>query len=186
VARVLRLAHVVTRVLVVVSAATLVALLALVALDIVLRQFGGSSIRGSAEIAELLLPACAYLAMAYTQLHGGHVASTVVTDRLPRRLAAWVHGLGLVVATAFLAALASLAARSAWHSWEVSEERYGLLSLPLWPGRAAIALGLVGLALEVGVAAGRAFVARGPDAAGPLPGTSAPAALTHDKEVAAS
>jgi TRAP-type C4-dicarboxylate transport system permease small subunit len=157
-----RVIHGISRVLLWMSAAALVALLMVTIVNVILRNVTGGSVRGAAELAELALPICAYLAMAYTQAQGGHVASTVVVDRLPERLAARIHGVAMLGATAFLGVLTYLTAKAAWHSWDTAEARFGLLGLPLWPSKTAVAVGLLLLSCEVALQAVQSLTQKAP------------------------
>ncbi|WP_167288820.1 TRAP transporter small permease subunit [Nocardioides seonyuensis] len=123
-------------------------LMVMIAGDVLLRYATGSGFRGSTEVAEVILPAVAYLAMAYTQRRGEHVASSVVLDRLPTRPARMLHSAGMVVVTAFLAVLLLVTTESAIDSANIRESRYGLLGLAVWPTRILLAIGLLALLLE--------------------------------------
>ena len=68
------------------SMAAIFIVMALLVVDIVLRNFFKSAILGAAEMVEMGMVLIVFCGFAYTQVEKGHVHVTMVTDRLPPKL----------------------------------------------------------------------------------------------------
>lgn len=127
-----------------------VAIMAIITSDAVLRGLTGASFGGAVEYAEILLVVAVALALGGAQREGAHVSVDFVLDRLPRRAAAAIRGAGYVLSFALLVWMLVRCTELAWHSFTTGEARFGLRLVPLWPARAAIVVGLALLTYEVG------------------------------------
>jgi TRAP-type C4-dicarboxylate transport system permease small subunit len=87
------------------AGAALVCMMAFTVADVVLRTIG-RPVAGSFEVIGWLAAAAVGLAVGYVQLHRGHVAMTLVTDRLRGRAAAFVDALTSLLSLALFAAVA--------------------------------------------------------------------------------
>jgi TRAP-type transport system small permease protein len=65
------------------SAASVLAVFALVVVDVVGRYFFNHPVKGSNDIGEVILVLIAYLSVAYTQLNKEHVRVTLLWGKLP-------------------------------------------------------------------------------------------------------
>lgn len=137
----------------VLSAAAVVALLLVVTSDAVARHLGGGSIKGGLEIAEVLLVVAVFLGLAPAQRAGFNVATTMVVDRAPKRLAGFMRGAGLVLSALFAAWLFWASYGEAVESVQVRESLYGLTRIPLWPARLAVAIGSLLLLAQIAATA---------------------------------
>jgi TRAP-type C4-dicarboxylate transport system permease small subunit len=130
------------------ASGTLFLMLATVA-DVARRQLTGQPLTGVVEISEVMLVAVVFLGVAYTQREKQHVATTVLTDRLPPRVSGWLRVIGTVVVVVLLLWMIQATSELALESYRRGEYRFGLTRVPLWPARASIPLGLTLLLGEV-------------------------------------
>lgn len=116
--------------------------------DVASRYFAGTPIAGITEVGEVLMVASVFLGLAYTESRGGHVRVTLVLEMLPRRLAAIISSVSMFVVLVLLAWMVWETTGRAFESVEHNEFRFGLVQIPVWPGRVAIAAGLASYFLE--------------------------------------
>lgn len=120
-----------------------------VVVDVLGRRLSDRSVPGMLESAEVILVLGAFFGLAYAQRTKGHVATSLVVELLPRRAAQWLQSFGLAVLTLYVGCAAALSGARAWDSFKAGEVRFGLIEIPQWPARAAIAAGFALLFLEV-------------------------------------
>lgn len=144
-----RAIHGLSRVLVLLSALALVGLVLLTVTHVTLRSLGGRGIAGGIEIVEVVLAAAVFLALAQAQRIDAHVSTSLVTDRLPPRVAALLQSIAYLLAAVFFAWLVFETGRRGIDSWQSGETRVGLRAIPIWPARLIIPLGLAALTLEL-------------------------------------
>ena len=117
--------------------------------DVVLRWISGRGIAGSTEIAEVLLVVVIYLALADSEMSEQNIRVTLVTSRLPDVPARLFRRIGDFVAILMIAWLTSATTVRAFESWQVNEYRYGVMSVPMWQARIAVAFGFLLLGLII-------------------------------------
>ena len=117
--------------------------------DVLQRGITGRGIPGIIEYAEIFLIALVYLSIANTQRIGGHVSSTIVSDRLPARISIIGEILGLLLVSVIIFPVIQRAYTIAVASYVDKEYRLGSAAVTLWPSRAAMALGLLMLVVQV-------------------------------------
>jgi TRAP-type C4-dicarboxylate transport system permease small subunit len=117
--------------------------------DVIRRSITGRSIGGVLEASEVLLVFVVFLGLGYAQLTGAHVSTSVLTSRMPRLPRRVVQGIGLTVALVFLAWAIYATGFRAWDAYLIREYRFGLLQVPIWPGRIAVVIGFTLWFLEV-------------------------------------
>jgi TRAP-type C4-dicarboxylate transport system permease small subunit len=118
-------------------------------IDVASRSLGGRSVPGVLESAEIILVIGVFLGLAYAQRNKAHVATSIVIDLLPRSIARVMRATGLLIVAAYVGVAAWVSAERAWASIRSGEVRFGLIEIPQWPARAAIALGFAMLLLEL-------------------------------------
>jgi TRAP-type C4-dicarboxylate transport system permease small subunit len=101
-----------------------------------------------AQFTGYFLAASSFLALAYTLRAGGHIRVKLLLRNAPpalRRVAeVWCCALGAVIAGYF----AWWACALTWESWRFGDLSFGMVPVPLWIPQAAMALGLVILAVS--------------------------------------
>lgn len=118
-------------------------------LDVASRALQNRPIAGVSEASEVGLVAIVFLGVAYAQARNDHVATTLVTSRLPIRLSAALRSIAYTVVAITVLWLAWATGERAVESIIQLELRYGFVRIPIWPARACITLGLIALLLEV-------------------------------------
>lgn len=131
------------------SAALAAVIMFMITYDVFLRQRGGGGVGGSSELAEVLLVGVAFLAFPYAEKAQAHVGTSLLTERLPERLRAWVRGGGLALMVVLFAWITWETGGAALESFADKEVRFGVRQTPLWPARMAVAAGFAALTLEV-------------------------------------
>lgn len=106
------------------------------------RWLTGQQIDGSGELLVILLPITVFLALPAAERAGANVRSTALTDRLPRRASRVVSGVGLLVSAAMAGLLFAATIGKAVEATGDREALVGVRTLPVWPSRIAIAVGL--------------------------------------------
>lgn len=139
----------VTRVMAMVSVTCIVLMLLATVADVVRRYLWGTSIHGVTEMGEVAMVAIVFLGLGYAQSRDAHVSMTLVVRRMRPECAALVNGLGLLVVTATVGWLLLVTSERAIASYQVSEYRFGLVQIPIWPARIAIAVGVTAYLLEL-------------------------------------
>lgn len=138
-----------SRVLSWVSGVMVIAIMLVLVANVAMRELATSSVQGSVELSEVMLAFVVFAGLAYAQQSGSHVRTELVTSRLPDRVARPVRAVGLLVAAAVIAWCAVATAGRGIEAWQAGEARFGVRSVPTWPGRLAVPVGLGLLALEV-------------------------------------
>ncbi|EYT51810.1 hypothetical protein H490_0114750 [Leucobacter sp. UCD-THU] len=127
----------------VIAAGALVVLMLATVIDVLVRWTTRASLPGMMEIAETALVASVFLGLAWTSIQGGHVAVTIVTDRLKPGLARAVSMLIWTLNAVILAWMTAALLARAVQSTSMSETRFGLVQWPIWPLRWIIAAGVL-------------------------------------------
>lgn len=143
-----------------ISGVFILALMLLVVLEVVLRDLFETTLGGTIEVSEVVLAFLVFLGVAYAQQDDAHVQTDLVTSRLPPGAAAWIRAVGLVVAAIVLLVAAWATAGRGWDAFQTGESRFGLRSVPVWPARLIIPVGLFLLALECLLTAATAWRTR--------------------------
>ena len=129
--------------------ASLLILMVAGAFDAVWRFIGGRPVAGVVDYGEILLVGITFLALAYAQRHEDHVLVDVLASRLPPRVAKASELVGLTVAVLVLLFAVYAASRSAVTSFVGGEHRFGLVRVPVWPGRVVLVLGILAWLAEL-------------------------------------
>lgn len=117
--------------------------------DVGARVLFARSVPGMMESAEVILVAAAFLGLGYAQRMRAHVSTSFIVDALPRAPARWLVRAGLAAVAVYIAGATIVSAQRAWSSFQGGEVRFGLIEIPQWPARAAIAVGFALLLVEV-------------------------------------
>jgi TRAP-type C4-dicarboxylate transport system permease small subunit len=132
-----------------VTGAAILVLMLLTTADVAKRSFGGGSIRGVIEITEIALVVTVFFGLVGAEVSGAHIRTSVLVDRLRVRVAGVVTMGSLSVCIFVTGWLTFQTALRAQASVQAGEYRFGLLSVPIWPARVAIALGLGALTVAL-------------------------------------
>lgn len=127
----------------VIAAGALVVLMLATVIDVLVRWITRASLPGMMEIAETALVASVFLGLAWTSIQGGHVAVTIVTDRLKPGIARIASVLIWALNTVILGWMTAALILRAAQSTSMNETRFGLVQWPIWPLRWIIAIGVL-------------------------------------------
>lgn len=116
--------------------------------DVARRSLAGQSLPGIVEGSEVVLAVAVFLGLGYAEQTSTHVATDIVTSRVPPTVRATMFAVGRLVMCALLAWMTVATAQRAVDSVVSNEFRFGMIRVPLWPGRTAIALGFALVVLE--------------------------------------
>lgn len=126
------------------------------------RKFFNTPVQGSFELTEAGLVLIVFLSLAFTQYRRGHIRVTVVTRHLPMGVQHGLYIAVLFVGALFFAWCTYAAYGNAVRSFDLNEQEWGVIQLPIWPVKSAIALGTVLICIQFLLDAIRhCFVARG-------------------------
>lgn len=118
-------------------------------IDVIGRATTGRGVPGTVEITEVLLVITVFMGMATAATEDLHIRATLVTDRLNPRIRRPVRLVGDIVGMAMVAWLIYATAVRAVASIGIGEYRFGLVSMPIWPARVAIVVGLLCMLLAM-------------------------------------
>lgn len=135
------------RALAAVAGVALMAMMGFTALDVALRSLG-RPIAGSFEVIGWLSAAALALSLGYVQLHRGHVAMTLVSDRLRGRPSALLEAVTALLALALMGACAVHVVRYGM-SLQASGSLSETLKVVVFPWVYAVGLGFAGLSLAL-------------------------------------
>ena len=96
---------------------------------------------GVIEISELMLVAIIFFAIAYTQTVRGHVRLELFIDMVRGRKRHLIEALYLVVFLVVFGIITVQSGKSAWIALKVGDVHGDILKVPVWPAKAAVALG---------------------------------------------
>ena len=109
--------------------------------DIVGTQFLRSPVHGTVELTKALMVFCIMLGIAQAEAQGKHIRVEVAVALLPRRVQRYFDVLAPL-------SMAILFAAVAWGGWDMlrqsianHEHSEGLMKIPFWPARLALAVG---------------------------------------------
>lgn len=126
-----------------VFAGILVLVLSLITVvDITSRMLGVGSVPGSLEVSEMLLVVCVFSAFGAAQRTRTHVATSVLTERVSPKVRRIMHIVAAIAVLVMLVALVVSASQEAVKSIISGEFRFGLVQVPLWPAKLAVAVGM--------------------------------------------
>lgn len=143
--------HALSRGLALLAGAIILLLLAVTLTDAGMRNLGDSSIRGVLEWSETLLVVVIFLGLPYTMHVGGHVAIDSMVQRMPAGLRGPAILLGYIATLPVLVWTTKATIAAAIASFQSQEVRMGMVEIPLWPARSAVALGAFLLTLEISI-----------------------------------
>lgn len=169
-----------SRLLAILAAAAIVAMVLAIAADVIVRNATGASLPGMIEVAETSLVVSVFFGLAWAGVNGEHVAVTLLTDRFNRRWTRVVHIFVWALASAFVAWLLYASILRAIDSTQMLEERFGIVRWPMYPMRWVVVVGLIALLLVALLNLVRSVAGRGPMG----PADEVAAALAQDHEVA--
>lgn len=127
----------------------LLAIMAGVGIDTLLRHFANRPVTGMLEGVELLLVFAVFAGLAQTQAEGGHITIDAFTERLHGRARAFMRAFTALLALLLFSAMTWATGAYAWRSWQMNEYSAGLIAFPIYPSRFVVAFGCFFLCLQL-------------------------------------
>ena len=130
------------------SRISMIAIMALVTGDVILRKFLNASIIGAHEIVAASLVVIVFLALAYTESRQDHVKVTFVTQRLGHKTQLVMEAIMTLVMIAFFTMMIWQTALYALDALKVGLT-YEAIGLPIFPFRLVIPIGTLFFVLQL-------------------------------------
>jgi TRAP-type C4-dicarboxylate transport system permease small subunit len=103
----------------------------------------GTFVPSAGDFAGFAMGASAFLGLAYTLRHGGHIRVNLITNKLPKRVQWIVEVVSLVIAVLIVGYYAYYSSWLLWKTVEFGEFTLGLVSIPKWIPMVAMPVGVV-------------------------------------------
>ncbi|MFC1980963.1 TRAP transporter small permease subunit [Chloroflexota bacterium] len=132
-----------------VGALCVLVLMVFTSADVSGRYIFNHPLAGAYEISEVLLVGIVFLAAAYVQAQRGHIKVVLFERFLSKRTITKLEILGIVVGLCTFSIMAWQSSLFAWKAWITKEYYWGLVDLPLWPGKLAVAIGFMLLSVRL-------------------------------------
>lgn len=136
------------RLLMLLSALSMIAAFLAVILGVASREFAHVNIPGLDAYAGYAIAAALFFALPSTLQHGDHIRVTLLLDRLSPKARATLEWVSLASAFALAVYVAWYAARAVWISYITDDVSPAADASPLWIPQLSMALGCVGFALS--------------------------------------
>jgi TRAP-type C4-dicarboxylate transport system permease small subunit len=131
------------------AALLLIAIMVMTVADVVRRALTDKSIQGVIEVAPLFLLGAVALGFGQAETAGTHVRTSLVTDHLPHRLRSALRSVGYAASIYILLWMAKLSYERAVDAYDNHDTTAGFESIPTWPARALVPIGLALWALAL-------------------------------------
>lgn len=131
------------------AAILLICIMLMTVADVIRRALTDKSIAGVIEVAPLFLLGAVALGMGQAETVGTHVRTSLVTDRLPHRARSALRAVGYAVCIYVLLWMAKLSYERAIDAYDNNDTTAGFESIPTWPARALVPIGLALWALAL-------------------------------------
>lgn len=131
-----------------ISSVTLVLLALIGTVDVIGTWLLNAPVPAAREISSELLSILIFFAFGYAQLKREHVAVDLIYVRFPSRLRALVDGLALVIGLVLFATMTWRFTLSALDSFAIKETAAALVTYPIFPFKAAVAIASLVATLE--------------------------------------
>lgn len=139
----------VERAFVMISGTLIIILMLLITLEVVLRKFFKHPIPGTYELAQFLFVSLVYFGVAYVQSLKHHIKIDIATNWLPQSVQAKLDLIGFGLGAIICGILTWRTGHEAWVSFITKDYSMGIVSLPFWPAKTAVFLGLLLLTIRL-------------------------------------
>lgn len=116
--------------------------------DVALRFLADSPIVGVVELNRTLLVVVVFFTVGYAQVRKQHINVLFIINKLSSRRQALIMALNTTLALVIIALITYGAIKTAYIATVEGEYEVGLLNYPIWPGRIAMAVGLLVLCFQ--------------------------------------
>jgi TRAP-type C4-dicarboxylate transport system permease small subunit len=137
------------KVLAYIAGAFIIAMMLLVTLDVVLRNFFHSPIPGVYEIVGFLFVSAVGLGLPYVQAQRGNISINIASRLLPMKVQKLLVIIAYVLALFTVSILAWQNGKNALYSLSINEYTMGIVHFSFWPSKMILTLGLGLLAIRL-------------------------------------
>lgn len=130
------------------SRVSIVAMMALITIEVILRKFFAFSIVGTVEIVAALMVITVFLAWSYTESHNAHVKVEFLVQRLGRKTQSILAAITTLVLLGIFSIMIWQTMVYTLDAWHVGL-RYDTARLPIFPVRLAVPVGCFFLCLQL-------------------------------------
>jgi len=131
-----------------VAAACILMMMLVGAADIVGTWLFRRPVPGAYEITEAFMVSGIFLALAAAQMFGHHIRAEVFRPVLPIRVSHALDRVGFLLMFVFFAFVTWYGWLEAAQAWSGGEFSSGILKLPVWPPKLALAVGASAMAVQ--------------------------------------
>lgn len=131
-----------------VSGLVIVVMMAMITIDAIGRKFG-LPVPGGLEFSEAMMVAIVYLSLMAVQRHRENVFVSIATHRLSPRAIALLDTVTAVLILVLLLIFTWIAYERALDAFSIREYRVAAITVPIWPFRFVIPLGLALMCIEM-------------------------------------
>src|SRR5690625_2421066 len=121
-----------SRLLAILAAVSIVAMVLAIAADVLVRNATGASLPGMIEVAETSLVVSVFFGLAWAAANGEHVAVTLLADRFNQATMRFVNVFVWALSSTFVAWLLYASTLRAVDSTQMLEERFGIVRWPMY------------------------------------------------------
>ena len=131
-----------------VAAACILMMMLVGAADIVGTWLFRRPVPGAYEITEAFMVSGIFLALAAAQMFGHHIRAEVFRPVLPLRVSHALDRVGFLLMFVFFAFVTWYGWLEAADAWRGGEFSSGILRMPVWPPKLALAIGATAMAMQ--------------------------------------
>jgi len=131
-----------------VAAACILMMMLVGAADIVGTWLFRSPVPGAYEITEAFMVSGIFLALAAAQMFGHHIRAEVFRPVLPLRVSHALDRVGFLLMFVFFAFVTWYGWLEAADAWRGGEFSSGILRMPVWPPKLALAIGATAMTMQ--------------------------------------
>lgn len=117
-------------------------------IDVITTKALSWPIPGAYEITETLMVATVFLALALSQREKRQIRVELITEKLGRGKRLFFDAIAEVFSLAMYGLIAWFGIQAAWESVQIGEFSSGIVKLPIWPAKIALAVGAALMCIE--------------------------------------
>lgn len=147
--RLSRILNIIEETFEVVSQIMVLLIMLLITADVFMRTAFNKPLAGVAEFVTIMLIFIIYLGLPHTQAQEGHIRIDMVIRRIRGKPREVIEILTLLLSLAVMSIMFWRTAIVGIKAMLIGDYNQGLISIPLWPGKLTIAIGLLFLCIRI-------------------------------------
>jgi TRAP-type C4-dicarboxylate transport system permease small subunit len=117
-------------------------------IDVISTKYLSQPVPGAYEITETLMVATVFLALAMSQREKRQIRVELITEKLSLGKRLFFDAVAEVLSLCMYAVIAWFGFQAAWESVQIGEFSSGIVKLPIWPAKIALAVGAALMCIE--------------------------------------